>query len=378
MIDPKASLRRRWILGGLFVLLVWFSWSVRSVLNPILLAYLLAYVLTPLVARLEKRGFGRRSAVGVIFTAFALSILVVGFAVTMQAQSLWTDMSQPGGVLDQIDVRLGEGIGQAYKYLGKWGLLDTSGQPEGTRPGLRDLLAQLRQLSSEDVDLGRAGQAGIKAASGVLIFVRGFFGSLLSLVTLLFLLPIYTYFMLFELERIHAFVIKYVPDRNRDMVLSISRQIGLVLSSFLRGRMLISLLKGAFITLGLWLIGVPYALLLGLVAALLSLIPVVGPLLAFVLGAVLAMLKFDLFEALWRTGLIYLIAEILEGYVLTPKILGQSLGLHPVVVLVSLTIGGAALGMFGILLALPIAATVIILTRELVLPALSKTTQELR
>ncbi len=378
MMDPKASMRRRWILGGLFVLLVWFSWSVRSVLNPLLLAYLLAYVLTPLVARLEKRGFGRRSAVGVIFTTFALSILVVGFAVTIQAQSLWTDMSQPGGVLDQIDARLSEGIGQTYQYLGKWGLFDASAQPAGTRPGLRDLLAQLNQISSEELDLSGAGKAGMKAAGGALIFVRGFFGSLFSLVTLLFLLPIYTYFMMFELERIHAFVIKYVPNRNRDMVLSIARQIGLVLSSFLRGRMLISLLKGAFITLGLWLIGVPYALLLGLVAALLSLIPVVGPLVAFVLGAVLAMLKFDLFEALWRTGLIYLIAEILEGYVLTPKILGESLGLHPVVVLASLTIGGAALGMFGILLALPIAATVIILTRELVLPALSKTTQELR
>lgn len=378
MIDPKASMRRRWVLGGLFCLLVWFSWTVRSVLNPILLAYLLAYVLTPLVGRLEKRGIGRRTAVGVIFSAFAISIFVVGFAVTLQAQSLWTDMSQPGGVLDQIDARLSEGIGQAYLYLGKWGLLDTSAQPEGTRPGLREILAQLRQLTSEDVDLSGAGKAGMQAAGGALVFVRGFFGSLLSLATLLFLLPIYTYFLLFELERIHGFVIKYVPARNRDKVLSISRQIGVVLSSFLRGRMVISLLKGAFITLGLWLIGVPYALLLGLLAAILSLIPVVGPLVGFALGAVLAMLKFDLFDALWRTGLIYLIAEIVEGYVLTPKILGESLGLHPVVVLASLTIGGAALGMFGILLALPIAATLIILTRELVLPALSKTTQEMR
>jgi predicted PurR-regulated permease PerM len=88
------------------------------------------------------------------------------------------------------------------------------------------------------------------------------------------------------------------------------------------------------------------------------------------------MLEYDLFTALWRTGLIYLLAEVFEGYVLMPKILGDSLGLHPVVVLASLMIGGAALGMFGILLALPLAATVIILTRELVLPALRKTAME--
>jgi predicted PurR-regulated permease PerM len=149
-----------------------------------------------------------------------------------------------------------------------------------------------------------------------------------------------------------------------------------VLSNFLRGRVVVSVLKGAFVTVGLALAGVPYALLLGLVAGVLSMVPIIGPLIAFLFGAGLAMLEYDLFTALWRTGLIYLLAEVFEGYVLMPKILGDSLGLHPVVVLASLMIGGAALGMFGILLALPLAATVIILTRELVLPALRKTAME--
>jgi predicted PurR-regulated permease PerM len=151
-----------------------------------------------------------------------------------------------------------------------------------------------------------------------------------------------------------------------------------VLSSFLRGRLVVSLLKGAFIALGLWMIGVPYALLLGCLAAFLSLIPFVGPMIAFLLGFLLAMLHRELFDALWRVGLIYVLAEFVEGYVLMPKVLGESLGLHPMVVLASLMIGGAALGMFGLLLALPIAATVIILTREIVLPALAKTSAERR
>ncbi len=376
MVDPKASMMRRWVLGALFLLLIWFSWTVRSVLNPILLAYLLAYVMNPSVQRLERRGISRRTAVGVIFSAFALSLLVVGFAVALQAQALWTDMSNPGGVIEQLDVRLRAGIETTYGYLENWGLVASAAADEGTRPGLREMLAQSRSLWSSDVDLAAAGSAGAKAAGGALVFIRGFFGSMLSLATLLFLLPIYTYFLLFELERIHGFVIKYVPNRDRDMVVSISKQIGEVLSSFLRGRVLVSLMKGAFITLGLWVIGAPYALLLGLVAAALSLIPVVGPLIAAVIGFLLAMQQFDFFDALWRTGLIYLIAEIVEGYVLTPKVIGERLGLHPVVVLASLTIGGAALGMFGLLLALPLAATLIILTRELVLPALSKTSQE--
>ncbi|MEO6708593.1 MAG: AI-2E family transporter, partial [Planctomycetota bacterium] len=347
MLDRLVSNRRRWALGILFLLVLWFSWTVRSVLNPILLGYLLAYVLHPLVLKLERQGFKRRTAVGVIFALFALSILVLGFAVFVQAQTLWVDMSAEGGVVDQIDVRLHNGIEQTYQYLARWGLVSSAAEAGGARPGLKDLLAQLQQLSSDEIDMSAAGKAGIRAAGGALIFVRAFFGSLLSLATLVFLLPIYTYFMLFELDRIHDFVITYLPTRDRPKVISIGRQIGEVLSSFLRGRLVVSLLKGAFIALGLWLIGVPYALLLGVFAAVLSLIPVVGPLLGFLLGFGLAMLEFDLYGALWRACVIYGLAELLEGYVLMPKVLGQSLGLHPVVVLASLMIGGAALGMFG-------------------------------
>lgn len=377
MLDRLSPNARRWLLVVLFVLVVWFSWTVRTVLNPILLGYLLAYVLAPLVQRLERRGFSRGSAVGVIFTGFAVTILVGGLAVFGQARSLWVDMSQEGGVVDQIDVRLEQGIGNASEFLARFGL-EVGGQDENGKPrGLRELWAQVQQFSaSQDVDIGNAGKVGIKAAGGIFSFVRSLFGGALSLLTLLFLLPIYTYFLLFELDRIHGFVVDNLPQRDRAQVVRIAQQIGEVLSSFLRGRMLISALKGLFVAAGLWAIGVPYALLLGLLVAMFSLIPFVGPFIAFALGALLAMLEFDLFTALWRTGLVYLLAEVLEGYVLMPKILGDSLGLHPLVVLASLMIGGAALGMFGILLALPLAATVIILTRELLLPVLKKAAEE--
>jgi predicted PurR-regulated permease PerM len=378
MSASPGSTRRRWVLLVLFALVVWFSWTVRSVLNPILCAYLLAYVLSPMVVRLERRGWSRRAAVGVIFTVFALSILVIGLGVGLQAQALWGDMAQEGGVIEQIDVRLQAGVERGLAALERWGLVSRAADESGVRPGLRDLFTQLSALWKDDVDVAQAGKVGMTAAGGALSAVRGFFGSLMSLATLLFLLPIYTYFLMFELGRIHEFVLKYVPLRDRDKVVSIGTQIGAMLSAFLRGRLLVSLLKGGFVALGLAVLGVPYALLLGLVAATLSLIPVLGPLVAYVLGFGLAMLSFDLPEALWRTAAIYLAAEFLEGYVLTPKILGDSLGLHPVVVLASLMIGAAALGLFGLLLALPLAATLIILMRELVLPALARAAEERR
>lgn len=388
MLAQSSPTTRRIVLAVLFALTLWFAWTVRTVLNPILLGYLLAYVLHPMVQRLERRGFRRRTAVGVIFGAFALAMLVLGIAVAVQAKHLWADMSQTGGVVDQLDLRFKQGLQQVSEWLARYDLLQptpsaavgaeapATGNGEVATISLRDLWAQAAGLFSSDVDVSQAGKAGLQAAGGALSFVRGFFGSILSLATLLFLLPIYTYFLLFELDRIHGFFAKYIPARDRNLVASISQQIGGVLGAFLRGRLLVSLLKGAFIALGLAILGVPYALLLGLAAAFLSLIPVLGPLVAFVLGASLGMLEHEPLGALWRAAAVYTLAEVLEGYVLMPKILGESLGMHPVVVLASLMIGGAALGMFGLLLALPLAASAIILTRELVLPALKKTSQE--
>jgi predicted PurR-regulated permease PerM len=193
----------------------------------------------------------------------------------------------------------------------------------------------------------------------------------MSVVSLLFLFPIYTYFLLFELERIHGFVRRYLPRRERERITRIGAQIGEVLSNFFRGRLVVCGLKGLFLTAGLAAFGVPYAVLLGFLSAVLALVPIIGPVVAFLLALVVAMLHYPTVGgAMWRVGLVYAAGELIEGYFLLPKMLGDSLGLHPVVVIMALTIGGAALGLFGLLVALPLTATIIILARELVLPAL--------
>lgn len=394
MLERLSPVWRRWALLALFALVLWFAWTVRAVLNPIILAYLLAFVLHPLVLRLERRGWSRRTAVNVIFVASGLLSLLVALAVFWQAKDLWIELSKDNGVLDQIDKRAGEGLAQLEKRLEGWGV-ELPWKSEASVPitvepgapsdegrdveqsashtlGMGDLFQRVRAWLAEEGHLAGAGQAGMQAAGGVLVFLRALFGSLISVVTFVFLLPIYTYFLMFELERIHSFVRRYLPRRERARIVRIVEQIGEVLSSFFRGRLLVCLAKGLLLAAGLWLVDVPYALLLGLLSGALSLIPILGPALGFALAFLLGLLKLELLAALWRVGLVFAVGEAIEGYVLMPRILGQSLGLHPMVVLASLMIGGAALGMFGLLMALPLAATVIILVRELVLPALQQ------
>jgi predicted PurR-regulated permease PerM len=177
---------------------------------------------------------------------------------------------------------------------------------------------------------------------------------------------------LFELGRVHGFVRRYVPRRERARVTRVGAQIGEVIATFFRGRLLVCLLKGAVLVVGLALAGFDYALLLGLAGGFLSLVPFVGPMLTGVVAFLIGLGDHGFVYTLVATVAVFTVAELVEGYVLIPKILGDSLGLHPVVILVSVFAGGAALGMFGFLIAIPLTATLVILAREFVLPVLAQ------
>jgi predicted PurR-regulated permease PerM len=198
--------------------------------------------------------------------------------------------------------------------------------------------------------------------------VRRVFGSLLTFLGWTVLVPIYTWFLLFELERIGRFVVPYVPREDRTRFQRIGSQTKEMLGNFFRGRVLVMLLKGLVLAGILAVAGVPYAFLLGILAGVLSIIPFAGPALGYGMAFLLSLLEHSVPGAAIRTAIVWSLGELIENYVLIPKIMGESLGLHPVVVIAAFMIFGSALGMFGLLLALPLTATVVILARELVLP----------
>lgn len=240
--------------------------------------------------------------------------------------------------------------------------------PEGS---IEELFFAVRAWFSDGDRLGQAGQAGLRAAGGLWAVLRRVFGSLLSFLGYVLLVPVYTWFLLFELERISGFVRRYIPRGERPRFSRIGSQITEMLGNFFRGRMLVCLLKGLVLAVVLALAGFPYSLLVGVVGGLLSLVPFVGPFVGYLLAFLLGLLEFSLGECLVRLAIVYTIGEMMEGYVLLPRVLGDSMGLHPIVVIASLMVFGAAFGMFGMLLALPLTSAAVILARELVLPALA-------
>jgi predicted PurR-regulated permease PerM len=362
MLERLSPARRNAVLLLLAVLLVWFCWTIRAVLNPLLLGYLFAFILHPLVERVERR-MSRRAAVNLIFCGGFLLLAAITFGVLVQTRALVRDVVEDPEVRHSIQA----GVEKLNATLASW-----FGE-EWVPTDLPELWARFQTYLEEHAgDVQTAGRAGLSAAAGALGFVGGVVGRALALVGLFVLVPLYTYYFLFELERIHGFVARYLPARDRGRLVRAGEKIGEVIANFFRGRLTVCLVKGVLLTVGLAIAGVPYAFLFGMASGFLSLIPFFGAFLGFALATLVCFLEHGLWGTLVRTGIVFGLAELIEGYVLIPKILGDSLGLHPIVVLFAILAGAAAMGMFGILVALPLTATLVILAREFLLPTLDR------
>jgi predicted PurR-regulated permease PerM len=370
MIDRLPRAWRNAALVVLAALVLWFCWSIRSVINPLLLGYLFAYILHPAVQKLEDRGLSRRVSVLVIFLGGFVLMAGMLLGIVLQTKALVTDVITDEEMHARIEARFDAFYAHQEERF-EWV------PSRDTLPNPGEVLEWVRAFVEEHQDAAQtAGAKSVEAAGGFLGVIGDLFGTLIAIGGLFVLVPLYTYYLLFEIGRVNAWFRSYIPRGERERVTRVAGQIGEVLSNFFRGRLLVCLMKGVVIFVGLLVLGIPYPFLFGMLGGFLSIIPFVGPTIAFA-GALLIGISGDgVVGSLWRCGVVFGLAEILEGYVFIPRIMGQSLGLHEVVVLFALIAGGAALGMFGVLIALPVAAVIAILFREFVVPALRDWAEE--
>jgi predicted PurR-regulated permease PerM len=400
MLEELSRTKRNLALLGVALVVALAAWKIRAVINPLILGYLLAFILQPLVVGLERRGLRRSGAVLTVFgSAFAASLLL-GFGVLYQGRVLietlrpeaqaaaqaepleqgsFGEAPRPGEPIEAVPAQVTPASGleptgqQRLERLRAW--LEQRLGPEWVppSPSIHGLVEFFGESSgAREV----AGQAGAAAATSIYEGLRGFFGGVFGLSTLALMVPVYAFFWLFEMGRLNEYVRKHLPVRHRQRLTSLFVRLGEVLSVFFRGRLTVCLLKGLFLTVGLVVAQIPYALLLGLGGGFLSIVPFLGGIAAFVFALLVALSAHSLAHALVATTIVFALAELLEGYVLMPRILGDSLGLSDVAVLFAITAGGAFLGLLGVLLALPLAAAIKILYLEFVEPALEQFAEE--
>ncbi|HEY8555119.1 MAG TPA: AI-2E family transporter [Burkholderiales bacterium] len=303
------------------------------ILTPFLLAALLAYIINPLVERLERWRVPRAAAVTLVFVLFVAFVVVlllvlvplvyrqiVGFAGKVPLYLDWVQ----GALLPRLQEALGEPLPVDFADL------------------RHAVISNWQQIA----ELVRNAFANLVASS-----VR--FGA--WLVNLL-LVPVVTFYLLLDWDTVRRNVLGLLPPGTRATVEALAVETDAVLASFLRGQLLVMLALAAIHAIGLMAIGLDLALPIGILSGLVSFIPFMGFIVGIVTAGIAAYLQFQEATALLWVFLVFFGANLIEGYVLSPYLVGSRIGLHPVVVIFAVLAGGALFGFLGVLLAIPAAA----------------------
>lgn len=334
---------RHWPWLLVFAALGGLVWLLAPVLTPFVVAAFLAWVGEPLVHRLEARRLPRTAAVTVVF----LVILLVLVALILLLAPLVEDQFR------RLIAFLPVAVERLREIAAGW----SAGHAESIAAWLDP--ARLQALAAEhwrEAGGAAAGLLGIATRSGAA--AAAFLANLV-------LVPVVTFYLLRDWDTILARLNGLIPPRHRETADRLAGESDEVLATFFKGQFLVMAALATIYSLGLWIAGLELALLIGLIAGLVSFVPYLGLVVGLLAaGAAMYFQTGDLVQ-LVPVAIVFGVGQLLEGMVLTPLLVGERIGLHPVAVIFAVMAGGVLFGFLGVLLALPVAAVLAVLARHL-------------
>ena len=344
VIQPAIGGRWRfWLAAAAVFLLV--LWLLNDILLPFVVGMVVAYFLDPVVVRLQRLGLSRTMATTAVTVVAVL--LSVGIAMA---------------ILPPLFGQLQALIVKAPEYVVKAALR--------IQPLLEPLLARLglQPLSVQDLQSQAAQWAGkaFAIAGGVAGGVAQGGVAIINLLGLLFITPVVTFYLLRDWEKILAAVDSGLPLDHADTIRKLARESDSAIAGYVRGQALVCLCLGSIYAIGLSLVGLQFGLVIGLVAGAISFIPFVGTFVGAVMAIGMALAQFPPeWMGVVKVAAVFLFGQVLEGNVLSPKLVGDRVGLHPVWIMFALLAGGSLFGFVGILVAVPTAAIIGVIVRHL-------------
>lgn len=311
------------ILGTFYLL--------KDLLTPFILSVFLAYLLSPVVDFMERRGFSRAMSIAFLYLGFAATLGVGGFFLKGPV------MSQVKGLTENMPeyTKRAKDMGQQMqKKLSFLGSLQGSGDKSAT------------------MDMAKyAGKAAGFVSSKIL--------SLFAAIPTMILVPFITMFFLKDGRAIKKFAIGFVPNRYFEMALTLLYEVDQGIGRYIRGQLMDSVAVGALYTIGLFLAHIKYAFILGPLAGIFNLIPMFGPLIGAVPAMIVTAVSTNNFLMPWAwIAIITLIVQLIDNVVTGPLIVGQSVDMHPLVIIFSLLVGAQVMGLLGMLIAIPAATAI--------------------
>jgi predicted PurR-regulated permease PerM len=317
----------------------WFVGEVGSLLWPFLISFVLAYLLAPLVKILDK-WISRTLAIGII--AILMLGLLTGIGVVLVPK-----------VIEEVVQFVGHlpAYGNAVQRLFEE-LLTT----------LRSVGIDVSVVSVKMWLVERLPQLGRLFAAQMTSALKNVTSGVAALLNLL-MIPFVTFYVLKDYEKIQNALTSVMPRRHLDTTLSLVNRVDSVLGQYIRGQVLVCSFIAALTATGLTISGVPYAVLLGVTAGLLNLIPYVGLAISFGITSVVALLGGDALFTWLKVLAVFAVVQSIEGNFLSPRVVGRRVGLHPAWVMFALVISGHFWGFLGLLLAIPVAAVINIIAK---------------
>jgi len=341
--SSKVLLTFASLLLLLAVAAIYFS---STVFLQLLIAFALAYILNPAVAFLELKGVKRLYGILIVF--FIAMVVCVGFAVFM--------ITSISGEFSSIQLNLPAYAQHIYEItppvIKEYLSIET---PDKLALRMSELLQQARTAAPD-------------LLKPVLAFLQKALTSTISVILALLgylIIPIYLFYMLFDLPQLKNFIESFIPERFRSVYSGKMAEVDTVLSGFVRGQLSVCAILALLYSVGLYFIGIDLAIAIGTLAGVAFIIPYVGTIIGICLSVVMALLKFnDILHPLLCLGWFGLV-QALEGMIITPKVVGNTVGLHPLLAIVALLIGGQLFGIIGMLLAVPVTAVMQVFLRSL-------------
>jgi len=331
--------------AGSLVALGLFAWAAPGVCSLLIASFIVAFVTAPAVDRLQRWKIPRALAAGLVLAGIGLLItgMIVLLVPALTAQ--WRRISErlpegiafvEGTLIPAFETRLG---------------LDVPDTSAGLAALLREHLPMLGARIAAPLS-----QAFAKTFGSVI----GMLGAIANFV----LVPVLAFYLLVHFHQIRPRFESFVPRRYQDRVHGLVGEIEASLAGFVRGQLTVALVLGVLLAVGLSIVGIDGALVIGLLTGLLNMIPFIGTAIGVTLSLLMAAGQLSGWAPILGVVIVFVVTQTLEGNVITPRLVGKSVGLPPVVVILAVLAGGEILGFAGLLLAVPMAAVLKVVLKE--------------
>jgi predicted PurR-regulated permease PerM len=346
MMEPTTSRRIAWhrplLLGLALLAVLYVVYVVRSIWPPVAVAFLFAMTLDPVVDRLENRGWRRMVATFLIFVLF-LAFIIAALALFIPPLTRQTS---------DIASALG-GLFPDSEHPGLVGPVERFLTEVHAPPGLREPILRAAREATDRLS---------QSLEAVSLYLLSVAPNLIWLV----IVPILTFYALSDFHLIYAKALLLVPREHRQIVQEITAEVSAVFGRYMRGLGLVCLLNGLATAIMLVSFGIPYPLILALLAGMLYAVPYVGPIVGIGLIALISLMQGTLVGMLLVVVVLIFINSVLFDQLITPRLLGRQVGLHPILSIIAFLAGNALAGIPGLLLAVPVAASLQIVILHLV------------